>query len=150
MIKDVSPDTRGVTALKDPSLQQPEAWIFLELAVEMGFDPAAPGPDVEEPAAWDLDAEYPATLNELMTMLQGGAGVDTGFQSDEDRRHDRVSGSDSGDQGEACAAACWDYDVGAAVAVQREGPAESAQLRDSVVGTVDDQAEAAGVGAASG
>lgn len=142
MINDMSPDTRGVTALCDPGTEV-EPWIFLELAVELGFDPADAGVQVSEPQAWDLqmwdpDEQYPRSLHEMMNLLKGGGD---GFGSGADQRHEGVPGSDCGDQDPQCADARWDYDVGAAVAVQREGSAGSEVVRDGELGAVDDQVE---------
>lgn len=142
-------DSRGVTALQGHDQgEAPLELIFWQLMCDMNFDPAAEGPDIEEPEQWDLDDEYPRSLIEMMLMLGGGdgGGVGSGSVADADRGHDRVSGSESRGTGASCADAPRDPDIGAVAGVFGGGSAGSATLRDDQFGAVDGEVEVDGVG----
>lgn len=51
--------------------QQPELTLYWyeEVKKDLGFDPEAPGPTVEDPQPWNLEDEYPLSLQDQVQAL---------------------------------------------------------------------------------
>lgn len=63
----VEADTRGIRALRDEGSDTVLVW-YEETVVDLGFDPAQPGPSIDEFEPWNLTTP---TLKELVTALTG-------------------------------------------------------------------------------
>lgn len=78
----VEADTRGIRAVRDEEFDTVLVW-YEETVADLGFDPAQPGPSIDEFQPWNLTTP---TLKELVTALSGEPA--TGYLFQQQALHD--------------------------------------------------------------